>query len=323
LSHVTVTIPAFNHERYIARAIESVLDQSHRDLDVVVVDDGSSDGTLAVARRYASAGRVRCERNPENLGLAANWNRCLELATGPLVMVMGDDDELDADYLARVSQLFDEHPQAGFAYAPVRTVDAEGLVLEPGEEREVECLSAGDVAVGALIRTGVSTVTSVFRLAAVAAVGGYDAEIADGPDIELCARLAQSHDVIDAGRIGGSFRVHGNKWGHLSYLHDDRLESYMRGNRLVYERLSADGRRALGVEDLDGFVARDGARFALDGALTTLAYRRPDVARRYVAKAWRLDPSSWRRRRFWQALALLCVPSVGGAVMRRRMQIAP
>ena len=251
MPHVTVTIPAFNHERYIARAIESVLNQSHRDLDVVVVDDGSSDATYEVARRFESDPRVRCERNAENLGLARNWNHCLELATGPLVMVFGDDDELDADYLAQVSQLFALHPDAGFAYAPVRTVDAGGSVLDPGRARAAGSLAAGDAAVSALIRTGVGTVTSVFRLAAVRAVGGYDARIADGPDIELCARLAQVHEVIDVGRVGGSFRVHDNKWGHLSYLHEDRLESYMRGNRLVYERLTPAGLAALGVEDLD------------------------------------------------------------------------
>jgi glycosyltransferase involved in cell wall biosynthesis len=92
LPHVTVTIPAFNHEAYIARAIESVLNQSQRDFDVAVVDDGSSDASFEVARRYESDPRVRCERNPENLGLARNWNRCLDLAAGPLVMVFGDDD---------------------------------------------------------------------------------------------------------------------------------------------------------------------------------------------------------------------------------------
>lgn len=322
MAHITVTIPAFNHELYIARAIESVLKQSYRDLDIVVVDDCSSDGTFEVAQRYASDPRVRCEQNAENLGLAHNWNRCLELATGPLVMVFGDDDELDPGYLAQVSELFEAHPEAGFAHAPVRTIDTQGAEIDPSPQREIAILAAGDAAVTALIRTGVSTVTSVFRLAAVQAVGGYDVLIPDGPDIELCARLAQAYDVIDSGVPGGSFRVHPDKWGYLSFLDPDRLKSYMRGNRLAYERLSQVGLTALGVADLDRFVAEDGARFALDGALTAFAYRRPDIARRYLSEAISLDRSSWQKRRFWQALAFLCAPPLGGAIMRRRMNIA-
>lgn len=320
MPHVTVTIPAYNHGRFLGRAIESILAQEHRDLDVVVVNDASTDDTLEVAQRYESDPRVRIVTNERNLGLAGNWNRCLSLAQGPLVMVFGSDDELDPDYLVRASALFEAHPEAGLVHAPVRGFDAAGTILDPGQPRELAVHPAGDAAVSALLRTGIGTVATVFRRAACAAVGDYDETIADGPDVVLCARIAQRYTIIDAGAIGGSFRVHDRKIGPESYLRPERLESYMRGNRQIYECLSPDGLRALGIADLERFLNQDAASFALYGALTAIAYGRPDVARSYLPRAARLDPQWWRRPRFWIALALLAVPPLGRRIMRRRMK---
>ena len=319
MSHVTVTIPAFNHERYIARAIESVLNQSHRDLDVVVVDDGSSDGTLAVARRYASAGRVRCERNPENLGLAANWNRCLELAAGPLVMVMGDDDELDAGYLGAASAIFDAHPGVGLVHAPVRIINADGRVVTPGVERPARLYAAGDAAVVSLLTGGFSTVTTVLRRECYERLGGYDETIRNGPDIEFGARIAAHYDVYDAGGVWGSFRWHAGKWGHLSFLQEDSLDLWMHGNRLSWSHVSPAGRRFVGIEDFEAMIARSGAHFAFNGALASIAHGRSDRALDYLRRAASLDAGWWRRRRFWQALALLALLGLGRRVMRNRM----
>lgn len=319
MAHVTVTIPAYNHGRFLGRAIESILAQEHQDLDVVVVNDASTDNTLEVARAYEGDPRFRCVTNERNLGLAGNWNRCLSLAQGPLVMVFGSDDELDPDYLVRASALLEAHPEAGLVHAPVRSFDVQGKILDPGCPREPAVHPAGDAAVSALLRTGIGTVTTVFRSAACAEIGGYDESIADGPDVVLCARIAQRYPIIDAGAVGGSFRMHDRKIGPESYLRPERLESYMGGNRQIYECLSPAGLRALGIADLDRFLNLDGANFALNGALTTIAYGRPDVARSYLHRVARLDPQWWRRARFWFALALLAVPPLGRRIMRRRM----
>lgn len=321
MPHVTVSIPSYNHDAFVGRAIRSILDQSHTDVDVVLVDDASSDASFEVARGFEHDPRVRCLRNESNLGLAANWNRCLELARGPLVLVMASDDSLDPDYLARVSQCFSEHPELGFVYAPVRLVDAQDAVLEPETPREPRLLRAGDEAVSALIRGGIGTVTTVFRRACYRELGGYDPAVRDGPDVELCARIASRFDVYDLGAIGGSFRTHDRKWTYLSYLRTDRLEQYMLGNRRIWEHLSDAGRRALGVPDLDRFIARDGATFGLNGALVAIAYDRPAIARDYLRRTKALEPRWWLRRHYWQALALLALRRTGARIMRRRMHL--
>lgn len=321
MPHVSVAIPSYNHGAFVGRAIQSVLDQSHPDLDVLVVDDASSDDSFEIAGGFEHDPRVRRLRNASNLGLAGNWNRCLELARGPLVLVLASDDSLDPGYLAHVSRVFTERPDLGLVYAPVRIVDARDAVLEPGTPREPRLLRAGDDAVSALIRGGIGTVTTVFRRACCEELGGYDPCVRDGPDIELCARIARRFDIYDLGEIGGSFRTHDRKWTYLSYLKPERLEQYMTGNRRVWDHLSEQGRRALGVPDLDRFIARDGATFALNGALVAIAYRRPALAREYLRRARQLDPVWPLRRHTWQALLLLALRGTGARIMRRRMHL--
>lgn len=323
MSHVTITIPCYNHGTFLGRAVESVLRQSHADLDVLVVDDASTDDSFAVARGFDSDSRVRCLRNESNLGLAANWNRCLELARGPLVMVMASDDSLDPDYLVRVSQIFTQHPDLGLVHAPVRQIDARGAVTGSGAPRPPRLLAAGDEAVSALIEDGISTVTTVLRRACYEELGGYDVAVKDGPDVELCARIAAHFDIYDLGAVSGSFRNHDRKWTYLSYLKIERLEQYMLGNRRIWEHLSEDGRRALGARDLDQTLARDGARFAVNGALVALAHRRPRLAREYLSRARRLDPRWWLRRHYAQAWILLALGGMGVRLMRMRMQLPP
>ena len=227
--------------------------------------------------------------------------------------------ELDAGYLVSVSEILDAHPGVGLVHAPVRVINAEGRVLDSGRERPARLFAAGDDAVVSVLTGGLSTVTTVLRKECIERLGGYDVAIRDTPDIELAARIAARYDVYDAGGIAGSFRWHAGKWGHLSYLEEDTLDIWMNGDRLSWSHLSAAGLGRMKVEDLDELIARRGARFAFDGALASIAHGRSDRARHYLRRAASLDGGWWRRRRFWQALALLVVPGLGRRVMRNRM----
>ncbi len=88
---VSVCIPTRNGAVFLAGAIRSVLAQTLADLELIVVDDASTDGTEAVVRSF-SDGRVTFVAGPERLGIAGNWNRCLALATAPYVCLFHQDD---------------------------------------------------------------------------------------------------------------------------------------------------------------------------------------------------------------------------------------
>ncbi len=106
---------AYNRERYIAEAIESVLRSSYDELELIVVDDGSSDGTRAVAERYAAIDRrARVYVNDVNLGDYPNRNRAASYARGVYLKYVDSDDVLYPHAIAVMAACMDAHPDAGF-----------------------------------------------------------------------------------------------------------------------------------------------------------------------------------------------------------------
>ena len=99
---VSIGIPTYNRAASVERAIRSALAQDHRALEVVVSDDGSTDGTGAAVRALAAADpRVRLISQPVNLGHARNFQAVLDAAAGEWFMWLSDDDWLDPAYVAR------------------------------------------------------------------------------------------------------------------------------------------------------------------------------------------------------------------------------
>lgn len=101
---ITVAIPAYNAARYLPRAIQSVLDQDFQDFELIVVDDGSTDETLSVARRHAGDPRLRIHRHASNHGVAAALNSALRVARGYVLLHLDADDWLDVGALSVVLQ---------------------------------------------------------------------------------------------------------------------------------------------------------------------------------------------------------------------------
>lgn len=97
---VSILIPVFNRELMIGDAIRSALEQTFSDIEVVVVDNASTDGTWEVCLRFAEQDpRVRIYQNPENIGPVRNWQRCAELAQGEFSKIVFSDDTIEPEFL--------------------------------------------------------------------------------------------------------------------------------------------------------------------------------------------------------------------------------
>ncbi len=126
---VSVVMPMYNAERFVRRPVESVLGQRHGELELVVVDDGSSDGSVDLVADYARQdARVRLLRSPRNGGVAAARNQALDAATGRYVAFLDSDDWWHADKLAiQLAEL--ERGDAAVSYAAYQRVAEDGRVL--------------------------------------------------------------------------------------------------------------------------------------------------------------------------------------------------
>ncbi|HUO67213.1 MAG TPA: glycosyltransferase family A protein, partial [Gammaproteobacteria bacterium] len=173
---VSCVVPAYNAERYVARALESVLEQSRPPDEIIVVDDGSTDGTAAVLESYGSRLRVV---HQENSGPAAARNRGIRMATGEIICFQDADDEWHRDKLAKQLVLLEARPEVGICITRLRNVWAEHL------DEERRGLGAH---VFANDPPGYVFQTSLIRRDVFARAGMLDEKLRRAEDIEWFAR---------------------------------------------------------------------------------------------------------------------------------------
>jgi len=124
---VSVIIPAYNHEKFIGEAIGSVLTQTYSDFELIVIDDGSTDGTGALAKSFKDS-RLRCFTQ-KNKGTPRTINRGIKIARGEFIAILDSDDVYHPERLERFVAMMDEKPDCMCAASRVRPVDDEGQLL--------------------------------------------------------------------------------------------------------------------------------------------------------------------------------------------------
>jgi hypothetical protein len=186
---VSVVIPAFNRAGTVARAVRSALAQTHRDLEVIVVDDASTDATRAAVAAIRDP-RVRCLRHGENRGGSAARNTGIAAATGEYVAFLDSDDEWDPPKIERQLAALATRDQADWAgaYCGHRFVSGERTfvhspALEGRFPREL-LLMAVPVAGGS---------TLLVTTAAARELGGFDAGFRRHQDFEFLLRFFGRH----------------------------------------------------------------------------------------------------------------------------------
>jgi len=192
---ISVMIPTFNYGRFLATAIDSVLAQTYANVEVVVTDNVSTDGTPElVAARYGADSRVRFFQNEANLGIIPNLNRGLNHARGEFVLWLSADDWLLPGHLERLHDVFARHPAVDVVYSTVYFADEAGRVY--GQRVDEGLLPFDYVDLRDELPemlTGVPQMTlpaTLFRRALFDEVGPLDETIPIAADWELAVRLA-------------------------------------------------------------------------------------------------------------------------------------
>jgi glycosyltransferase involved in cell wall biosynthesis len=193
---LTIAIPFYQGHAYLRQAIDSVRAQQCGDWLLLVSDDGPEVGTEELVRSYGDA-RLHYHRNKHNLGMAGNWNRCLDLATTNLVSLLHADDRLLPNYAALMTTAAALDPAAAAFFCRSTIIDAAGRpcfslpdfvkrFLEPG--RGVLRL-AGDTALAALLRGNFIMCPTVCYRRSVLAARRFALEWKQVHDLDLYARL--------------------------------------------------------------------------------------------------------------------------------------
>jgi len=114
---LSVIIPNYNHARFLPKRIESVLQQTFQDFELILLDDCSTDESRSILSKYADDPRVRIEFNDVNSGSTfKQWNKGVRLARGEYVWIAESDDYADERMLERLMSVLDDDPKVAFAY---------------------------------------------------------------------------------------------------------------------------------------------------------------------------------------------------------------
>jgi glycosyltransferase involved in cell wall biosynthesis len=107
---VSILIPTYNYSHHIDEAIQSALHQTYTNFEIVIVDDSSTDNTDEVVEKYLSDNRIRYYKNPVNLGLVQNFNKCLGYAKGEYIKFLLADDKFEPTLLEKFVPILDQYP---------------------------------------------------------------------------------------------------------------------------------------------------------------------------------------------------------------------
>ncbi|MEQ6250816.1 glycosyltransferase [Sulfitobacter sp. HNIBRBA3233] len=199
---VNVYIPAYNASKYICRAVDSVLEQDVKDVDVCIADDGSSDGTADVLRqRYEDTPRVRVQSRP-NGGIGHASNRAIALGRAPYIGQLDSDDCLKPGAVRRLMEVLDENPGVVCAYGSCERIDAKGAYMRDEYSWPVFTREK-------MMITSIAHHFRMFRRAAWERTTGFREDIVNAVDYDIFLKLAETGDFHHVEEILYQRRWHG------------------------------------------------------------------------------------------------------------------
>ena len=211
----TVAIPVYNRQHIIRAAIKLALAQVVADLEVLVVDDCSTDGAWDVIRGYSDP-RLRAVRNDSNLGLFGNMNRCLDLARGKYIRILCDDDRLLPGCLRHETALMEAHSEAALLATRIYIVNKAGERvgmfgehLKPGLYHGKDVIPAALWVLSHYGHTLFGYPSGVLmRAEAVQKAGHFDTGLKQIGDVAYFLKLAQQGDLAVTDHAGSEVLDH-------------------------------------------------------------------------------------------------------------------
>ncbi len=184
---VSVILPVYNGERYLRESIESILTQTFRDYELVIVDDGSTDATAALLDTYTDPRIVRLT-NPTNIGLIGSLNRALKLVRGTYIARMDADDISLPNRLEQQVEFLDNNPEIGIVGTRLQVIDSFGKVRESVPDKRP--ISPQVIHWMMFFGCMVTHATMMSRREVLDALGSYDPAFEHAEDYELFLRAS-------------------------------------------------------------------------------------------------------------------------------------
>jgi glycosyltransferase involved in cell wall biosynthesis len=208
---VSVCLPVYNGEEFLGEAIESVLNQSFTDLELLIGDDASTDSSQEIAKKYAEKDkRIVYWKNSQNKGLFGNYNECMNRATGTYIKPFAQDDILDSKLIERMVAGFKAAPEIALIACARRIVDDNGIETSQTFEYTSTTIIDGNEKVRddlLTVTNGIGEPSTVMFPRAYLG-DGFDVRLHHLGDIEYWHRLILDKKLLYIAEVLCSFRRH-------------------------------------------------------------------------------------------------------------------
>ena len=187
---VSVIIPTYNREKFVARAIQSVLDQTYQDYEIIVIDDGSKDNTKDALKPFDHKIRYFFQ---ENSGISRARNRGIQESVGEYIAFLDSDDRWIPEKLAIQVEILDQNKNVGIVYSKMIILDEQGnpCGFKPEEKTGKNFLELME------IRGDIATSTVITRKECFEKVGKFDLDLPPMEDFDMWLRIAKFYEVYE------------------------------------------------------------------------------------------------------------------------------
>ncbi len=226
---VSVIIPSFNHEKYVEQTIRSVLEQTYKNIELIVVDDGSKDKSPEVLRKLQNDLRFKLILKTENEGLCAALNDGLKLVTGEYVVMFGSDDLMPPSRIYEQVECFKRNPDLDIIAGAIQKIDSGGRPIEESSPRSIGLISFEQM----LSQNLIYAPTAMIKKSVFDRFGKYDPEIVL-EDYYLWLKVLEN-----GGRIS-NFENLWAKYRIIGVETERKLKWYFQGAKQVLSRYTSN-----------------------------------------------------------------------------------
>jgi glycosyltransferase involved in cell wall biosynthesis len=236
---VSICIPAYQAERHLQETIDSVLAQTYRDIEVVIVNNNSSDGTRAIVEAVEDS-RVRVLRNATTLPIFENFNLAIRESRGQYVKLLCADDTLEPDCIAAQTKVLEDRPDVALVAVRTDYIDDDGRLLRRARGLTgIAGSHSREFVVKEIVRNGGNPVgppvVGMFRRGDFDRCGRFRGDLLFPMELDLWTRLLRHGEFFGLARTLASFRISGDSMTALTSVRSQLAEQIELTRRLIDE----------------------------------------------------------------------------------------
>jgi len=197
---ISIICTAHNHEKFVVKAFESVMKQTYQNIELIIVDNGSDDGSCIKIEEWLKGKQsIKFIKNKENIGITKSFNQATKFATGEYLMDLSADDELLPNCIGQLVNNAIENTDAAIVFGNCNVIDENNSYIETYFElldNQIRDKTICNLEYRRILEGGICicSVSSIFKKETFDEIGGYDEDL-DYEDLDFWIRISRNHKI--------------------------------------------------------------------------------------------------------------------------------